>query len=166
MTADTANEGVTEPATEVDLLIKLLKLGSLINTPMKEGVCDKASVGATELKVVMALAGEGELAGHDLTEIMGMPAMNVSRAIASLKSRGWVEDTRDPGNRRRRPVRLTPEGEDAYAGMEADIAALARALLGSLGERQRRDFAKTADTIVAEMAGWIASRHGDFKMKR
>ena len=149
---------VSPDAERFHLLIRLLKLGSLINAPMNEGVCHSAGISQIELKVVMALAGEGALAGHELVRIMGVPAMNVSRALASLRDLGLVEDATDPGNRRRKPVRLSHAGEAAYAAMLPDVAAVARALLGSLSARQRRDFAKTADVIIDALAGWGADR--------
>ena len=105
----TQTAGQTAPAEEglTDLLVQLLKLCSLMAEPMKQGVCDPAEASTHEIKVVMALAGEGPLAGHDLVHINGATPMNVSRAIASCKARGWVEDHNDPDNRRRRPVRLS-----------------------------------------------------------
>src|SRR5512139_2102424 len=94
----------TQETTHFALLVRLLKLGSFVNGPMKDGVCDPFDMSQIEMKVLMALAGEGDLAGHDLVEIMGVPAMNVSRALAALRERGWIEDARDPDNRRRKPV--------------------------------------------------------------
>ncbi len=157
--------GPADPA-QVQLLIRLLKLGSFINTPMKDGVCDPAGVSATELKVMMALAGEGALAGHDLVEIMGAPPMNVSRALAALRGRGWIEGARDPENRRRKPVRLSGAGHHAYRTMAPDVAAVAQALLGTLSARQSREFAATADRIIDAMADWITSHHQDVKLNR
>jgi DNA-binding MarR family transcriptional regulator len=86
-------------------LIRLLKLGSFINAPMKDGVCDPSGLSQIELKVMMALSGEGDLAGHDLVEIMGLPAMNVSRALAALKQRGWIEDGKPCPRSKRWPRR-------------------------------------------------------------
>ncbi|MEY4721073.1 MAG: hypothetical protein RIQ46_798 [Pseudomonadota bacterium] len=144
---------------ELALLIRLLKLGSLINAPMKEGVCDPAGISQIELKVMMALAGEGSLAGHDLVTIMGVPAMNVSRAIATLKQRGWVEDARDPDNRRRKPVRLTAAGEATYAGLGPALEGVATALAGGLTVAQQRQFGQAADRIIAAMSDWLANHH-------
>ena len=149
---------VSPEAERFDLLIQLLKLGSMINAPMNEGVCQPCGISQIELKVVMALAGEGELAGHELVQLMGVPAMNVSRAIATLRERGLVEDCADPDNRRRKPVRLTADGHAAYAATMPDIAAVASALLGSLTARERRSFAKTADLIIAAMVRWGTAR--------
>jgi DNA-binding MarR family transcriptional regulator len=145
-------------------LIRLLKLGSFINGPMKDGVCDPSGVSQIELKVMMALSGEGELAGHDLVEIMGLPAMNVSRALAALKSRGWIEEAADPVNRRRRPVRLSAAGRGASERLQPAVEQVAEALLGSLTARQRREFGAISDTIIAAMIEWIRSHHAEVKL--
>ena len=149
---------------DLDLLIVLLKLGSFINTPMKDSVCDPCGISQIELKVIMALAGEGALAGHDMVEIMGMPAMNVSRAIAGLRARGWVEDASDAGNRRRRPVRLSAQGQAGYEAMKPQLLAVADALVGGLGGGDRRAFTAAADRIIAAMASWITGHHADVRL--
>lgn len=146
------------------LLVRLLKLASFIATPMKDGVCGPAGVAPAELRVLMALAGEGELAGHDLVELMGMTPMNVSRAIAELKQRGLIEETIDHANRRRKPVRLTAAGWQAYAAMQPDVRLVARAILGTLSAPQRRQFALIADKIIAEMVKWITGHHAEVKL--
>ena len=148
------------------LLIRLLKLGSLINTPMIDGVCDPSGLSPIELKVLIALTGEGDLAGHDLVEIMGMPAMTVSRALALLRRRGWIEDCADPDNRRRKPVRLTAEGRAATDRLSPLLEAMARALLGGLGKGERQHLAHTADKLNAAMADWIVGHHAEVKLKR
>lgn len=147
-----------------DQLVLLLKLGSFINSPMKDGVCDPSGISQIELKVMMALAGEGDLAGHDLVEIMGLPAMNVSRAIAALRERGWIEDAVDPENRRRRPVRLTAAGRAEYDRLHPAVEAVAQALLGSLSAAQLRQFGAISDKIIAAMTQWIRDHHADVKV--
>jgi DNA-binding MarR family transcriptional regulator len=160
---------MTKPAQNPDsdanfaLLIQLLKLGTFINGPMKDGVCDPCGINQIELKVMMALAGEGALAGHDLVEIMGVPAMNVSRALAALKGRGWIEDAVDPDNRRRRPVRLTTSGVAVYDQLHPAIEAVANSLVGTLTPREQRAFAAAADKVIAAMVGWIRSHHAEVK---
>jgi DNA-binding MarR family transcriptional regulator len=144
-----------------DLLIRLLKLGSFINAPMKDGVCDPSGVSQIELKVMMALAGEGDLAGHDLVEIMGVPAMNVSRALATLRERGLIEDAVDSGNRRRRPVTLSTAGWAVYEQLLPATQAVAQALLGGLTARQQREFAVLSDKVIAAMVDWINQHRSD-----
>jgi DNA-binding MarR family transcriptional regulator len=159
---DSANSADLAP--QVALLVRLLKLGSLINGPMKDGVCDPALVTQLELKVMMALVGEGALAGHDLVEIMGVPPMNVSRALASMREHGWIESTVDPENRRRKPVRLSSAGIAKYASLAPSLETVAVALVGNLSAREARDFAKAADHVIDNMIDWITQHHSDVRM--
>lgn len=152
-----------EPAQDglTDLLIGLLKLCSLIGDPMKVGVCDPVGASTNEVKVVMALAGEGPLAGHDLVHITALSAMNVSRAIAGCKERGWVEDFNDPENRRRRPVRLTEAGQSAYRRMQPMLHDVAESLLGKLTVRQRREMGHLTGLVLRRIAEWEAAHPRD-----
>jgi DNA-binding MarR family transcriptional regulator len=72
-------------AANVELLVQLLKLSSLINRPMEDGVAEVKGIALNELKIMMCLGGEGALAGHDITEIMAISPMNVSRALSSWR---------------------------------------------------------------------------------
>lgn len=148
------------------LMIRLLKIGSFVNTPMKDGVCDPHDIGQTELKVLMALAGEGALAGHDLVNIMGMAPMNVSRALAGLRERGWIEDVPDRENRRRKPVQLSAAGVAAYEAFGPALLQLSNEILGGLTARERGQFARLADKINDAMADWITSHHEDVRLNR
>src|SRR5450631_2615793 len=95
---------------QVGLLVAMLRFASLISRPMRDGVADPAGFSANELRLLIALSGEGESAGHDLAELMGMHAMNVSRAMSSLHSMGLVEPVNNRGNRRRKPYRISARG--------------------------------------------------------
>ncbi len=101
---------------EIELLVSMLKFASLISRPMRDGVADPAGLSSNELRILMALSGEGESAGHDLAELMGMHAMNVSRALASLHAMGLVEQVRKPRNRRRKPYRVEHAGRKGARG--------------------------------------------------
>ena len=148
------------------LLVRLLKLGSFISGPMRDGVCDPAQISSNELRVIMALAGEGALAGHDLVEITGLPPMNVSRAIATLRERGWIEDAVDPDNRRRRPVRLSDDGHEAYRRTQPYFDVVADALLSTLTLRQRQQLASLTDKVNAQLITWIRDHHAEVKLAK
>jgi DNA-binding MarR family transcriptional regulator len=138
---------------EIELLVAVLKFASLISRPMRDGVADPARLSANELRLLMALSGEGEAAGHHLAELMGMHAMNVSRALASLSAMGLIEPVKSPHNRRRKPYRVSARGRKAYGALEPDIAAVARFLFGALtaGEqaRLRAMLAKLEQQVLA-----------------
>ena len=67
-----AMDGVDEDAA---LLVDLLKLATFVSNPMRTGVAEPLDLAPTDLRIILALGGEGELAGHELSDIMGVPPM-------------------------------------------------------------------------------------------
>lgn len=144
------------PGPYVDQLVQLLKLASMISRPMQDGVAAPNQVSVNELSIMMCLGGEGELAGHDISDKMAIPPMNVSRSLASLLERGWIEPASDLSNRRRKPVRLSAAGWEAYAAMTPDTAKVAAHLLGALNARERDALARIVDKIIDQVEAWPA----------
>lgn len=135
------------------LLVDLLKLGTFIARPMREGVAEPMGLSQNDLKIILALGGEGELAGHELSDIMGLPPMNVSRAIAALSERGLVEQAPDATNRRRKPVRLTDAGMDLFRQTIPAMAKIGGRLFADFTPKQRAVFHAAAQAILARMTG-------------
>jgi DNA-binding MarR family transcriptional regulator len=150
-----ADDGADAAALE-PLLVRLLKLAAMINRPMEDGVAAPNGLSLNELRIMMCLHGEGPCAGHDITELMAIPPMNVSRAFATLTQRGWIEPAIDPANRRRRPVRLSAEGTRACVRMEADIDKVAHDLLGMLGAAEATGLGRSVDVVIGRLAQWPA----------
>lgn len=139
---------------EVELLVAMLKFASLISRPMRDGVADPAGLSANELRLLMALSGEGESAGHDLAELMGMHAMNVSRALASLRAMGLIEAVSNPHNRRRKPYRISSRGARAHAALAPGIAAVAGFLFGALTAQERTNLRKILNKLDRQVLAW------------
>jgi DNA-binding MarR family transcriptional regulator len=139
---------------QIDLLVSLLRLAALISRPMRDGVADPAGFSSDELRILMALSGEGASAGHDLAELMGMHAMNVSRALASLHRMGLVERVRDTRNRRRKPYRVSPRGAAAQLALGPAIVRVARFLLGVLTESERRQLRMIIAKLDHQILTW------------
>jgi DNA-binding MarR family transcriptional regulator len=147
----------TPAASDLDLgedaalLVDLLKLGTFIARPMREGVAEPMGLSPNDLKIILALGGEGELAGHELSDIMGLPPMNVSRAIAALRERGLVEPGQDASNRRRKPVRLTAAGSALFRQTIPAMAAVGGHLFADFTPKERAVFHAAAQAILARM---------------
>ena len=141
-------------SAEVDLLVAVLRLASVINRPMKDLVADPEGLTLNEIRALMSIGGEGELAGHELSEVIGMPPMNASRALASLEARGWIEPAEDPDNRRRKPYRISARGLDAYRAMIPEIAAAAEFLFDGMSEAERRQLGRIAQKLMGRIAEW------------
>lgn len=149
--ADPAPPGAPE---QVQLLLTLLKYATLLNRPMLEGVAVPKGISLNELRVLMSLGGEGEAAGHTLALVMGMPPMNVSRALQALHAMGWIEQVPDAANKRRKPFRLSADGWAAYRAMTPEVETVADFLFSGLTGTERQRFQRTIDKLVARMPGW------------
>ena len=58
-----------QQSNEIGLLVAMLRFASVISRPMRDGVADPAGFSSNELRILMALSGEGESAGHDLARV-------------------------------------------------------------------------------------------------
>ena len=135
----------------------MLKFASLISRPMRDGVADPAGLSSNELRILMALSGEGESAGHSLAELMGMHAMNVSRALASLHAMRLVEPVSHRGNRRRKPYRVSARGAKAHAELAASLGKVAHFLFGVLTARERASLGKILAKLDRQVLAWQPS---------
>jgi DNA-binding MarR family transcriptional regulator len=149
------------PNPDIDsrLLIALLRLASVINRPMRDGVADPEGLSLNDLRILMALGGEGAAAGHDLAEIMGMQPMNVSRALATLSTLGLTEEVDDPANRRRRPHRLSKAGWQRHVAMGTEIAEVAGFIFGTLKASERAALDRILTKLNARIAEWQPAEH-------
>jgi DNA-binding MarR family transcriptional regulator len=139
---------------EIALLLAMLKYAALVSRPMRDGVADPAGLSSNELRILMALTGEGESAGHHLAELMGMHAMNVSRALASLRAMGLVEQVSSTRNRRRKPYRVSARGAKKHGALEPDLAQVARFLFGGLTAQQRTGLRKILAKLDRQVRSW------------
>ena len=139
---------------EIDLLVAMLRFSSIISRPMRDGVADPAGFSSNELRILMALSGEGESAGHDLAELMGMHAMNVSRALSSLHAMGLVEAAKNSKNRRRKPYRISTRGAAAHVALEPRIAQIAGFLFGALTQADRRALRRILAKLDRQVLAW------------
>jgi DNA-binding MarR family transcriptional regulator len=138
----------------IELLVSLLKFAALVSRPMRDGVADPAGLSSNELRILMALSGEGEAAGHDLAELMGMNPMNVSRALASLRQMDLAEPATNEMNRRRKPYRVSRKGDQTYDRIKPRIADVANHLFDTLDAGERASLGKLLQKLEQQVLDW------------
>lgn len=141
-------------APSEDVLVRLLKLAAVISRPMQDGVAAPHGLSVNELRIVMCLSAQGPCAGHEITHMVGVAPMNVSRALASLSRRGWIEPAEDAANRRRKPVRLSAAGIAGYRALGKDLSGVADALVGPLDAAEAARLGALAEQVLASIARW------------
>jgi len=139
---------------QVEILVDLLKVATRIARPMRDGVADPEDISVTELRILMALGGEGALAGIDLAELMAMQAMNVSRALNSLEKMGLVELTDNQNNRRRKPYQLSTAGRAKCDQMNERMSEVASFVFGKLTESELRRVDRLLRKIDDRLIQW------------
>lgn len=148
----------TEANGPIDLLVQLLKIATLIDRPMRDIVVAASGATTDEVKIIMCLGGEGALAGHAISDLMAIAPMNVSRALASLQQRGWVENAVESPDRRRKPVQLSAQGEHASEALVPALSNVATYLLGSLKMSEKKSLEKSIAKIMIKLEAWTGER--------
>lgn len=145
--ADERRLVVSEPKGRVGTLHRLLKLNNRLMQPFSTYLSHRYNISLNEFRLLMAIGRLGASASHELAAHTGVNAMSVSRAVATLQRHGRITVDTDPGNRRRKVLRLTGEGDRLYRIMAPHTQTVADYLLEGMSER---DIA-TLDRLVGRM---------------
>lgn len=140
--------------SDIQLLISILKCSSLISQPMVEEVSDPNDLTRHELKVLICMSGEGTLTGQEISELMSMPAMNVSRALTNLHEKGWIELVGDEKNRRRRPFRISAKGWRNYNAMLPYFRSVSSRLFETLSKKDRTELQRIVNLLNNQLDNW------------
>jgi DNA-binding MarR family transcriptional regulator len=139
------------------LLYRLLKLAHLIQRPFLVPGTNAYELNVNELRLVVTLAHLGEAASHELCEVAALHPMNVSRAVARLRKQGRVAERPDAGNRRRKLLTLTEEGQRLYREMVPEIDEAAAHLFAGLDPAML----DTLSTLIDRLTGNVATGDPD-----
>ena len=98
------------------------------------------------LKAYMTLSNlrDGPLAQQDLCVAMHLDPNNCVLMLNDLEEAGHVERRRDPADRRRHIVEMTPAGHKAMLHAEQAMESLEDDVLGALDARRARRAARAA----------------------
>ena len=103
---------------EVVLLHRLLKLTNRLMAPFSTHLSHRHRISLNEFRLLMTIGALGRTASHEVAEVTGVNAMSVSRAVATLERHGRVAVEIDDGNRRRKWLTLTEEGERLHGATQ------------------------------------------------
>lgn len=97
-----------------------------------------------EARVMYEIRANQPVLARDIAQTLGMDPGYLSRTLARLKSRGWIERGRGK-DARERPLSLTPAGEQRYTELNSVTFARTEQLLRPLGEDGARRLANSLD---------------------
>jgi DNA-binding MarR family transcriptional regulator len=155
-----ASAALSQPAlSQRSVWYRLMKLTNLINRPFFSRYAERYHLTINDSRVLVTLASASEAAAHELCEATGMHPMNVSRSVATLRRQGRITERRDPANRRRKMLRLTPKGWSTCRSFVPDMERMSKFLLASMSPLEVEFFGRLVDQLIARLET-IDSRSG------
>ena len=145
---------------------------------LREGYLE-SSFSLTEVRVLYELAHREETTASELGEELGLDAGYLSRVLRSFEKHGLIHKRPSEADGRRRLLRLTERGREAFAPLEARSRNDIGAMLGSLSVAEQERLVGAMRTIEELLSarpdpavpyllrphwpgdmGWVVHRHG------
>ena len=145
-------EAEDQPAFDrIAALNHLLKLHNRLMVPFATHLEKRHRITLNEFRVLMVIGELGPCASHELAVTLGVNTMAVSRAVAALSTHGRIHVAVDPQSRRRKLLRLTPEGERLFADMLPSTLRAADYLFSALAPDEAVAFNGFVETLIGRL---------------
>lgn len=105
------------------------------------------------MAILAALADFGPHAQRELSARLAIDPSDVVKVVDELAAPGFVERSRDPADRRRVLVALTPAGRAALAGLDGEARVAQDAVLEPLDAREREILHALLSRVYAGLGG-------------
>lgn len=131
------------PPTSRSLPIALMRAREGVMTPIRDMLSD-TGLSEQQWRVLRVLAEQGALDSKTLAGRTSLLFPSLTRMAAAMSKKGLITQTRDPRDRRRQIIDITPAGAHiikAYAQRASDIVQEFKAVLGD------RDYEKLLDLL-------------------
>jgi DNA-binding MarR family transcriptional regulator len=135
------------------LLLRLIRSGAVLEPHDHGGV--QASL--SEVFALRELASGDGLSQNELARRLALEKSTVSRLVAALERRGWVDRARDEQNRRFVRLRLNNAGREAAQRLGEHFREHHRVLLARLSAKER----EALRTGLNALARVIAELHAE-----
>ena len=137
-----------------------------------------SSFGLTEARVLFELAHRDDVAVSELRRDLGLDAGYLSRILSGFSTSGLVAREKSAADGRRQVVRLTADGQRAFAELDQLQAGAIVTMLAPLDEGQRAELVTSMGRIRRTLGdephwrglvlrppapgdlGWVVERHG------
>lgn len=137
MHADREHRASPGLVLEAFLPYRLSVLSNRISQAIARAYGERHDLSVTEWRTLAVLGRFPGLSASEVVERTAMDKVAVSRAVATLVRQKRIRKTRDPADKRRAVLRLTPLGQSVYESVAAEALACEDALLAALAPEER-----------------------------
>ena len=135
--------------TQRSPFFQLLVLANLTARPFLERFGRRLHMSLSEWRVLLVAADRPGITAQDLADYIGLDKMSVSRAVRGLVARKRLAREASARDRRRLHLYLTEEGWSAYEAIASSGVARERAVFGTLGAKEQREFFAQLERLVS-----------------
>jgi DNA-binding MarR family transcriptional regulator len=132
---------------------RLAVLAEEVSRTVAQLYSDRFDLTRHEWRVLAALGINRRMAAKDIADYSTLDKMSVSRAVAALEVKGYLDREEDPADRRNKILRLTPAGRALYQKIVPLARARERHILEALTAAER----KALDVIMSKL---LTQAHG------
>lgn len=115
---------------------RLSVLSNAISRRMSAIYAQEFDLSIWQWRIIAVLGEYGDLTSTQLAQRTQTDKPTVSRATTQLQVRGLITRSIDAADRRRAPIRLTPDGQQIYKNVAPQILALEADLLTALNAEE------------------------------
>jgi DNA-binding MarR family transcriptional regulator/N-acetylglutamate synthase-like GNAT family acetyltransferase len=167
-----------DPGTKINAVRRFNRFFTRRIGTLREGLLH-TPYSLTESRILFEIANRDETTASDLSAELGLDPGYLSRVLAGLERRDLIEKAPSETDARRRLLALTPEGNDAFALLDARSREEVGEMLGELSEHEQRRLLEAMSDIERVLnrsfkysepfflrthepgdMGWVVHRHG------
>jgi DNA-binding MarR family transcriptional regulator len=124
----------TQTRTTAGAVVLLTRLSRAVYRHVDE---QKLGMKLKGFAILNYVGDSGGSTQRELSDVMGLDANSIVLLLNDLESRGYAVRERDPEDRRRHIVRITPAGRKAVVRAEAALESVTDQALGALDADER-----------------------------
>ena len=133
-------------AIAADCIAIRVRFVNRVITGLYERALKPFDIKTSQMATLVLLSVRGESSPADVGRILQMEKSTVSRNVARMKKKGWVEVTnQDDGVSQ--VIKVTPEGRKLLAALHVEWAKAQKAALKLLGKKGVRSVGRLYDTL-------------------
>lgn len=130
---------------------KLIFISTLLAKPFMERIGPEHEITLPEWRTLIALDGQKGLSNTEISELTGLDAMTVSRALARLRRKGRVERSKDASDARMHRNKMTAQGRSTYRSILKLAWQRQATMMAALNAQQIEQLDQTLDVLVAQL---------------
>lgn len=116
-----------------------------------------SGIGRSEWRVLVVVGSKPDLCAAQIVEETQLDKVAVSRAVARLLNLGYLERTVAASDRRRSLLRLTQNGDNAYADTVRLALSVEKELLGALDDTEIEALRDLNDRLLERASNMVGS---------